>query len=110
MSLGEGSANKFQWLLLLQILQGFGSSLSFVFAFLKSHKLISKSSNSPEVGLKLTPRGCLSASINPSSNSDNHRLFSVVRPSCSVLARLSVISGSLKVQKAASMAGSHLRT
>ena len=109
MSLGEGSANRFQWLLFLQILQGLGSSLGF-FEFLKSHKLISKSFSSPEVGSKSAPWGILSKSINPCNNSDSHRLFSVVKPSCSVLARLSTMSKSLNVQKADSMAGWHLRT
>ena len=56
MSLGEGEANRFQWLLFLQILHGFNSPFwRSGDGFLKDLRLISNSSSSSEVGLKTTP-------------------------------------------------------
>ena len=107
MSLGEGGANKFQWLLFLQILHGLGSPfrLSVRKEFLKVLMFSSNSSNSFGTGLKSTPDGIFEKSSNPSNSSDNHILFSVLNPSCSVLAKSLTMVWSLKLQKADSTAG-----
>ena len=89
MSLGEGGANKFQWLLFLQTLHGLGSPflLSVRREFLKVLIFSSNSSNSFGTGLKSIPEGIFEKSSNPSNSSDSHVLFSVLNPSCSVLAK-----------------------